>query len=282
MDTSTEAPTELLAAPPAPVERGPRRRRRLLALLALVIVAAAVALVATDPFHGGGATPPGGAADNEYPTSIQTVMRQSLTSQTQVSGTLGFAGDSTIRLPAGTPQSAVTQAQQQATADEGMLANARSTLSSDQAALAQAQATLTADQQQEAVDCGGDNAAQAASSGGAGAGGGGGCASAGQLAAGDQQSVTLDTTKIAADRSSVTSAGQGLADAESALHQARAQEISYGDNATFTDLPSGGAVVRRGQRLFGSTASRSCCSTAASSRRARLGWACPRARTSPS
>ena len=49
--------------------------------------------------------------------------------------------------------------------------------SSDSSALSQARATLAADQQQESVDCAGDNAAQAPSAGGGGSGGAsGGCA----------------------------------------------------------------------------------------------------------
>jgi hypothetical protein len=68
-----------------------RRRRlpRVLTLLGLAAAAAAIALVIIDPFAGGSGSP--GVVDNGYPTSLQAVRRGTLTSQTQVSGTLGYA-----------------------------------------------------------------------------------------------------------------------------------------------------------------------------------------------
>ena len=131
-------------------------------------------------------------SDNGYPTSTQTVVRESISQQTQVSATLGYAGDLTIRLPAGNAPAMVTQAQQTVTTDQGMLSSAQSTLQSDSSALSQARATLAADQQQESVDCAGNNAAQAPSSGAgaAASGASGGCASDAQSVASAQQSVT--------------------------------------------------------------------------------------------
>jgi hypothetical protein len=76
------------AAPPRRQGRGVRR----LAVLAVVLgAAAAVAVVVTDPFSGGATRT--GVTDNGAATSLATVRRGSLASQTQVSGTLGYAGD---------------------------------------------------------------------------------------------------------------------------------------------------------------------------------------------
>jgi hypothetical protein len=242
---STETPTatagEALATTAPP---NPARRRRLLTAVVLLLVAAGVVLVVTDPFSGGG-TGAAGASDNPYATSTQRVVRESISQQTQVSATLGYAGDLTIRLPAGNAPADVTQAQQAVTTDQGMLSSAQSTLQSDSSALSQARATLAADRQQESVDCAGNSAAQAPSPGT-----GGGCASDAQEVAGGQQSVSADAAKVSADQSQASSAQRSLAAARSALATAEAQAAVYGQNSTFTGLPSAGKIVRRGQRLY--------------------------------
>jgi len=225
-----------------------RRRRRLVSAVALLLVAAAVVIVvASDPFGGG--TPAGAGGDNEYPTSLATIRTQPLSSQTQVSAVLGYAGDTTVRVPSGTAPTAVAQAQQSVTTDEGMLASAHSTLAADDTALAQARATLSADSQQQAVDCAGDGAAQ---SGGGSASGSsaGGCAGAAALVSTDQQAVDGDAAKVSADEVATTSAGSALSGGQSALAQAQSQETVYGPSSTFTALPSAGAVIRRGQRIY--------------------------------
>jgi hypothetical protein len=69
-----------------------RRRRRTVAIAVSVLVVAAVAVVVvTDPF-GTNAGAPGGLADNADPTSVSTVGLGDISSQTQVSGTLGYSG----------------------------------------------------------------------------------------------------------------------------------------------------------------------------------------------
>ena len=179
----------------------------MLAAVALLAVAAAVVVVLTDPFSSGGARP-GGVGDNGYGTSTQTVARESISQQTQVSATLGYAGDLTVRLAAGNAPAVLTQAQQTGTTDQGMLSGAQSTLQSDSSALSESRATLAADQQQETVDCAGNNAAQAPSAGGGGSSGSsGGCAT-------------------------------------------DAQATVYGQDSTFTSVPSAGKIVRRGQHLY--------------------------------
>jgi len=58
---------------------------------ALVLVGAVIAVVVVNPFAGNGGNP-GGLADNADPTSVTTISQGDITSQTQVSGTLGYSG----------------------------------------------------------------------------------------------------------------------------------------------------------------------------------------------
>jgi peptidoglycan hydrolase-like protein with peptidoglycan-binding domain len=77
-----------------------RRRWLLTAVALLLVAAAAVAVAVNDPFAGGSG---GGVSDNGSATSLTTVERRSLSSQTQVDGTLGYAGDySVVNQRAGT------------------------------------------------------------------------------------------------------------------------------------------------------------------------------------
>jgi hypothetical protein len=97
---STTAEHQQATAPaPGPLDdsRGRRRsrRRRVVTVSALVLVGAAIAVVVVNPFAGNGGTP-GGLADNADPTSVTTISRGDLTSQTQVSGTLGYSGTYTV------------------------------------------------------------------------------------------------------------------------------------------------------------------------------------------
>ena len=252
---STQAPTAATAEAPVPAalapDPGQPRKRRVLAAVVLLAVAAAVVLIVADPFSGA-AGPSGGNSGNGYATSTQTVARESISQQTQVSATLGYAGALAIRLPAGNSPSAVTQAQQAVSTDQGMLSGAQSALSSDASALSEARATLSADRQQERVDCAGSSAAAApsAGNGGAASGASGGCATDAQLVASGQQSVTGDAAKVSADQSQLSSAQRSLAAAQSALAAADAQATTYGQDSTFTSVPSAGEIVRRGGRLF--------------------------------
>ena len=173
-------------------------RRRLLVGAALTVVAlAAVLALLADPFGGSAATGSSGL-DNGFSTSTTRVQRSSLSSQTQVSATLGYADPSTITAPAGTAPASIQQAQQSLGSAQSTLATARSALTADSAALAQDRAALAAARAKEAVDCAGSNAAQAASSnsGGGGGGGGGGSGGAGgdsaTPCANDAQTVTSD------------------------------------------------------------------------------------------
>jgi hypothetical protein len=255
-------------------------RRLALAAIGLTLVVVVVVLV-VNPFGGPGK--PSGVSDNATPTSLATVTRRELSSQTQVSATLGFAGSSSIRVPAGTPPSAVQQAEQAVGNGEEMLQAARASLAADGETLAGAQATVSAAREKQALDCAGDGAAESASAGGApssegtpagsasgdggsssgdggsssgdggsssGDGGSGVCASDAQSVASDAQGSSAQELKLAGDRASISSAEKALASAEAALSAARASEVSYGQSSTFTMLPAVGQVVSRGQTLY--------------------------------
>jgi peptidoglycan hydrolase-like protein with peptidoglycan-binding domain len=234
------------------------KRRTALAGLALVLVAVVVTVV-VEPF--GGPAKPSGVADNAAATSLATVTRRELSSQTQVNATLGYAGAANIRIPVGTPPSAVQQAQQSVSGSEGMLRQARATMAADSATLADMRARANATREQEAVDCAGENAAEgapssspsgeAASAGSpsSGAGGSGVCAADVQALAGDEQSSTGDAAKLSGDRAAVSSAQTALASAEAAAWAARSSAADYGQSSTFTMLPAVGALIARGQSV---------------------------------
>jgi peptidoglycan hydrolase-like protein with peptidoglycan-binding domain len=243
----------------------PSARRRVLAGAGLVLAAAVVVLIVTDPFAG--STKSGnGVGDNASATSLYTVARRSLSAQTQVSGTLGYAGSSSVRVPAGTAPSQVSQAAQSVANSEGMLQTARAALAADGEALANQRATVAAARAKEAVDCAGENAAESASAGDSSPSGenttpGGGsspsgsssgpCASDAQAVATAVQGSTSAATKVNGDRAQVSSAEKALASAESNLATARSAAALYGQSSTFTQLPSVGQTIARGQSLYG-------------------------------
>jgi hypothetical protein len=87
----------LASVEPVPSEttRPPRRRRRILLGLAIVLVVGAVTVGVSDPFAK---RPPAttGTADNADRTSLTTVTRGDLSSQTEVDATLGYAGSYSV------------------------------------------------------------------------------------------------------------------------------------------------------------------------------------------
>ena len=238
-----------------------RARTRVLAVVGLALVVVVVVLIATDPFAGPGKSTDG-VADNAGATSLTSVKRQSLSQQTQVSGTLGYGGSSSIRVPSGTAPSAVHQANQQVTSAEAMLVTARATLASDTQALEGHRATLEAARAKEQVDCAGDNAAEAASAGSPSTGesspgtsspGGSSsstCASDVTAVSTAQQNATSAAAKVSGDRSQVSSAEKQLASARSSLSTTRSSAALYGQSSTFTKLPSIGQIIGRGQSLY--------------------------------
>jgi multidrug efflux pump subunit AcrA (membrane-fusion protein) len=231
-------------------------RRRTPAIVALALVVAVVVVIATDPFAGP-VQSTAGAADNASAISLASVKRQSLSQQTQVSGTLGYAGSSSIRVPSGTAPSAVQQASQQVASAEAMLASATATLASDTQALTGHQATLAAARAKEQVDCAGEGAAEATSASSSPGGeadspgaSGSSCSSDAQAVSSAEQSSTAAAMKLTDDRSQVSSAEKQLASAQSNLSTARSSAALYGQSSTFTALPSVGQIITRGQSLY--------------------------------
>ena len=240
-------------------------RRRVLVAAAVVVVAVAAAAIAIlDPFAGTKPSSAGGI-DNGAATSLTSVKRRDLSSQTQVSATLGYADASTISVPAGTAPANVQQAQQSAASAQSSLQTAQAALLDDGRTLDQARATLAADRRKQAVDCRGDNAAE--SGGGAAAGSGGSvgtCAADAQAVAADEQSLTADTAKVAGDQRAVSSAGTALAGANESLATAQSSASIYGQTSVYTMLPAAG---RRDQARPGAVRDRRAAGPAAVRRR---------------
>ncbi|HUB75249.1 MAG TPA: peptidoglycan-binding protein [Solirubrobacteraceae bacterium] len=232
--------------------RAQPRRGRWTALAAIVVIVIVVLLIVVDPFHGS-SKPSAGVADNATPTSITTVKRQTLSSQTQVDGTLGYAGSSKILVPSGNAPSALQQSEQQVASGEAQVASAQRTLESDSAALQRAQGQLAAARAKEAVDCAGEGAAEAGSSAAEAASSGGGAGTC----AGDRQTVTSGEqgkagaeAKVTADRAQLASAQTSLAHASSALATAHASAVTYAQGAVYTSLPSVGKVIDRNHSVY--------------------------------
>ncbi len=231
-----------------PVGRTPRRT---LAVIGLALPVIIVVLTVTDPFAGSG-KPTGGVADNAAATSLASVKRQTLSQQTQVSGTLGYGGPSSIRVPPGTAPSAVEQAGRQVASAEAMLARARETLAADEQTVAGSQGALAAARAKEQVDCAGAGAAEttAAASESGGGGGAGPCAGDSQAVASAEQGESGATAKVAADRAQLSSAEAQLASARSGLSTGRSSAALYGQGSAFTALPPVGRIITRGQSLY--------------------------------
>jgi Putative peptidoglycan binding domain len=260
---ATDAP-----APGTPARRSRPRRPgwRFVAGAALLLAAVAAVVSVANPFWGAGGSG-GGVSSNGTGTSLATVTRRSLTAQTQVDGTLGYKGSSTIVLPTGTPPSEVRQAEQTVATNQASLTAAEATLAADTQVLAQAQAKLDADRAKLASICAGTNAAGSGSGGGSGdngssggsegAGSGGNpnsgstpCETAAQAVTTDEAAVSTAEGKVTSDNGSVESARVTLAAAGKSLDAAASAAVFYETGATYTGLPSGGDVIRRGRTLF--------------------------------
>jgi peptidoglycan hydrolase-like protein with peptidoglycan-binding domain len=235
-----------------------RPSRRLVAGAALILAAVAVAVAVTDPF--GGAGPSGGVPDNGAATSLATVQRRSLSSRTLVDGTLGFAGWSSVVVPAGTSQSELRQAQQALATARASVEAAEDTLAADARALAEAQAKLAADRLKQASECRGDAAGGSGTSGDSPSSdspssadpssGSSPCSSAAQAVASDEQAVSSAEQKVVTDKGELTSARATLAGARRSLAAAETSATGREGSAAYTMLPSPGKVVRRGQPLY--------------------------------
>ena len=245
-----------------------RRRRHLIGLIIVVLVIAAGAWVAiANPFVSKPAAA-GGVSDNAYPTSLQAVEREDLSSQTEVSGTLTYAGATDIVLPAGTAPSELSQAQdavamaeqalgadksalqtaQQGNADtleqsQESVPAAQATLAADEAslkstevansqALAQAQASVQAAQATLASDEAGMKSTDVANS---------------QTVTQAKQSVQAALATLASDQASLKSTevanSQALAEAESAVQAAQAGLASDEASLKSTEVANSQALA---------------------------------------
>lgn len=105
-----------------PPVSGSRRRHRVLATGGvLLVVAGAVTAAVVNPFRPAEAEDGAAAAQSTDPTATATVVRRSLSSQTQISGTLGYAGSYavTVLSAAGNSGSSATAGGGQATGSGG-------------------------------------------------------------------------------------------------------------------------------------------------------------------
>jgi peptidoglycan hydrolase-like protein with peptidoglycan-binding domain len=212
------------AADPAPVPRqlgwSIRARRFLdsrswmLAGTAGLLLVIGVLVAVVDPFASK-ASGRGRVVDNGAPTGLATVMRRSLTSQTPVNGTLGYAGSWSVAVPAATSATDLQQAEQEEISARASYAVARATATADEQALAAARAAL-----------------QAAHS------------------TADQATVAAAQQKVAVDQAQLTGAHSTLASARQAFASARSAASSYGGSASYTMLPAAGEVIWRGQPLY--------------------------------
>src|SRR5438094_10422606 len=116
------------AAARLPRWRPRRPGRRLLAVFGLVLAAVGVAVAVANPFGGG----PSGGGAAAAATSLAKVTLRPLSSQTQVSGTLGYAGSANVTMPPGTNRSTLRQAQQTYASAQAALRGAESALLVDQ------------------------------------------------------------------------------------------------------------------------------------------------------
>jgi hypothetical protein len=196
---------------------------------------------------------------------LQTVLRRSLTSQTQVDGTLGYAASSTISLPGGTAPASIRQAEQTLATARQALASAQTTVDLDQQTLTLAQAQLAADRFKEQSDCAGANAAQSSAGSGSGGNGSGGngsggngngggsaspCAAAAGAVASDQTALVAAGQKVSGDRGQATAAQASVTAAEQNVAAAQSSAVVYDVGAAYTMLPKAGAVIRLGQALY--------------------------------
>jgi hypothetical protein len=222
---------------------------------AVVTIALVALVVVTDPFPGGSSTN-SGASDNGAPTAIGKVTRESLSSQTQVSGTLGYAGSLNVNLPAGTAPSAESQARQTYSSAQETLDADRSTLSADRQTLVQAQSQLSADRRKQASDCAGAAAAGSAGNGGSDTGSEGGgsastpCASAIQTVSGDEVALASAKHAVATDQGQIENDQGALTGAQQSLASAESSAVTYESTSIYTMLPAAGTMIRRGQALY--------------------------------
>jgi hypothetical protein len=226
-------------------------------VVVVVVLAAGAALWATDPLATRSPAKTG-VTDNADPTSLATVARQNLSSQAQLSGTLGYAGSYTIAAPSGTSTQQIAKDQQTVTQDQQTMAADQQTESDQSSAddqqvtaaqtnVSTASATLTSDHTTQAQDCAGTGAS-------------------GATCSQDAQQVNQDQTALTQAQQQLSTA-QASATGDAHQNQAKVaadQTTLQGDQATlvsdlatemnpgttYTWLPSVGAVIKEDQPVY--------------------------------
>jgi hypothetical protein len=234
-----------------------RKASWVIAVVVLVLVAAGVALAIIKPFSSAGAGS-AGVAQTAAPTGIYTVARQDLSSETQVSATLGYSGSYTVPAPNGASAQDVAGAQQAVTADQQALSADEQTESdksnADNQATAAAQSDVTtdqtalsSDQATQFQDCAGtgvlsptcSQAEQKVS------------ADQTQLAQANQQLTTAQSTATLdhdQNQAKVQSDQTKLAGDQATLASLQASEVNPG--TTYTSLPQVGDVIKEDQSVY--------------------------------
>lgn len=234
------------------------RRRRWIPIGALMVLLAVAGTASGLTRAARGA----GSRDGEgtFAASFATVTEGSLSSQTQVNGTLGYADSITVVAPTGTTQQALNQAQQQVasaqaalSADQKVTADnaaiGQQTIAQDQAAVGTLGNQLASDKAAESGDCSPsassprtqacDNDRAAVAKDQAALTQAQNALSAAQLQA--QQITDQNSAKLSSDQLAVQNA-------QTALATAQATAVSPG--TTYTALPAVGQTISRGQALY--------------------------------
>ena len=200
---------------------------------------------------GGGSSP--GTADNAVATGVTRITQWSLSSQMQVSATLGYAEPTTIVVPAGTAPSNLQQAEQTVATDRGDAAERPG-----RPRLRHRDAGPAAGRPGGRAGEGGGRLPGRATPPRAHAAGGLGrrrlgstpCASDEQTVTTDEQSETQARAKVAADQSQVSSGGARACRCPERACGGRVVRDGYGQSSAYTALPAVGKIVRRGQGLY--------------------------------
>ncbi|MHB1929128.1 MAG: peptidoglycan-binding domain-containing protein [Acidimicrobiales bacterium] len=234
-----------------------RRTARWVITVVMVLVAAGAGVVIAKPFAAGGSGSPG-VANTTGTTGTYTVARQDLSSETQVSATIGYAGSFTIATPSGASAQEVAQAQQTVTQDQQALSADQTAETdgsdADSQAIAAAQtnintasATLSSDQVKQTQDCAGTGASSSA------------CSQDAQKVSQDQTALTQANQQLSAAQASATSQ-QNQNQAKVAADQiklqgdqatlASLQAAAVNPGTTYTSLPKVGAVIGQDQPVY--------------------------------
>jgi hypothetical protein len=205
----------------------------------------------------GGADPPGSSSGGGS-VATAAVVRTSLSSTTQVGGSIGYDGSYTVGVPSGSSPQQVAQAQAQLAQAEQALANDRTMNSygatQDQAGVTNAQdvvgtadATLSGDEARQVQACAGRGASSP------------GCAQDGQKVAQDVAQVNQAGQQLASARlnserdSSQAQAKIGSDDNQIAQAQANLANLEVTEAAsggTYTWLPKAGDIIEEDRAVY--------------------------------